>query len=332
MENGVVDFLRDRAEENLDDVLKSSMGGYTKKSVQDYVIQLRKRQQMASKLFNESMKSVLAEKEELKEELERMKARLGQREAQYLTLTESFQEYKQADESANVENIMEMKRLLAQQEDEISALKTEKQLLEQKQAQSEHYIEEMKSEMDQNMQEHRLTMDLLHEEKKKGMNALKQVQELFSQLTITQEELDFLKEQTSEGAISKLKENVSGLQNELKTQQEILEQRREELQEKDRQIQAYIGQNDMKEKQMKMLEEKAEKLQRTIELVTVQNQSMEAYQQELTAKLQEVFQDNLKILHAKSELHLENLRLLKKLDDMSHMLTQEKEEQEGIEA
>ena len=251
MENGVVDFLRDRAEENLDDVLKSSMGGYTKKSVQDYVIQLRKRQQMASKLFNESMKSVLAEKEELKEELERMKAKRGQREAQYLTLTESFQEYKQADESANVENIMEMKRLLAQQEDEISALKTEKQLLEQKQAQSEHYIEEMKSEIDQNMQEHRLTMDLLHEEKKKGMNALKQVQELFSQLTITQEELDFLKEQTSEGAISKLKENVSDLQNELKTQQQILEQRREELQEKDRQIQAYIGQNDAGRKSRK---------------------------------------------------------------------------------
>ena len=81
-----------------------------------------------------------------------------------------------------------------------------------------------------------------------------------------------------------------------------------------------------------MLEEKAEKLQRTIELVTAQNQSMEAYQQELTAKLQEVFRDNLEILHAKAELHLENTRLSKKLDDMSHMLTKEKEESEGIEA
>ena len=148
MENGVVDFLRDRAEENLDDVLKSSMGGYTKKSVQDYVAQLRRQQQMASKRFNEDMKNVLAEKEALKEELKRMKARLSKREAQYRALSESLQEYQQADEAENVENVVDLKRQLAKQEDMLSTLETEKQLLEQKQEQSKQSVEEIKKELE----------------------------------------------------------------------------------------------------------------------------------------------------------------------------------------
>ena len=134
------------------------------------------------------------------------------------------------------------------------------------------------------MQEHRLTKDILHEEKRKSKQTLKQVQELSSQLTIAQEELAFLREQTSEGEISKLKEKVAELQKELKIQQEILEQRREELQTKEQQIQSNIQQSEMKEKQVKMLEEKTEKLQQTIELVTAQNDQMEVYQQELTLK------------------------------------------------
>ena len=316
MENGVVDFLRDRAEENLDDVLKSSMGGYTKKSVQDYITQLRRQQQAAGKRFNEDMKSVLAEKETLKEELKRMKVRLSKKEAQYRALSESLQEYRQADESENVENVVELKRQLAKQADTISTLETEKQLLEQKQEQAEQCLEEVKKELDKSVQEHRLTKDILHEEKRKGMRTLKQVQDLSSQMTIAQNELGFLREQTSEGAVGKLKETIQDLQNELKIQQEILEQRKNELEVKEQQIQSNVQQSEMKEIQVKMLEEKAEKLQQTVELVTVQNQKLEAYQQELLLKLQEVFQNNLEILHEKSELHLENLRLSKKMDDM----------------
>ena len=320
MENGVVDFLRDRAEDNLDDVLKSSMGGYTKKSVQDYVTQLRRQQQMASKRFNEDMKNVLAEKENLKEELKRLKARLNKREAQYRALSESFQEYQQADGTENVENIMDLKKQIAKQENTISTLETEKQLLEQKQEQTEQSMEELKKELEQSVQEHRLTKDILFEEKRKNKDTLNQVQELSSQLTIAQEELGFLREQTSEGEISKLKGKLAELQNELKVQQEMLEQRREELQMKEQQIQSNIQQSEMKEKQVKMLEEKAEKLQQTVDLATTQNQQMEMYQQELTLKLQEEFQKNLDMLHAKSQLHLENLRLSKKLDDMKREL------------
>lgn len=320
MEKEVIDFLRDRAEENLDDVLKSSMGGYTKKSVQDYITQLRRQQQTAGRRFNEDMKNVLAEKEALKEELTRVKARLSSKEAQYLALSESLQEYRQAEEEYSVENVVDLKRQLAKQEDTISTLNSEKQLLEQKQSQAEQYIEELKKELEQQGQEHNLTKELFHEEKRKSKQAIQQVQEMSSQLTIAQDEISFLKEQLSEGEIAKLKENVDKLQKELRVQQELLEQRKKELNMREQQIQSDAKQLDMKDNQVKRMKGKVEKLQQIVDQMTEENQQMEAYQQELTEKLQEEFQKNLEMLYAKSKLQLENLKLSQKLDDRKQEL------------
>ncbi|MGN0267463.1 MAG: hypothetical protein ACI4D7_07290 [Lachnospiraceae bacterium] len=313
MEKEVIDFLRDRAEENLDDVLKSSMGGYTKKSVQDYVSQLRRQQQTAGRRFNEDMKNVLAEKEALKEELTRMKARLSSKEAQYLALSESLQEYRQAEEENSVENLVDLKRQLAKQEDTISTLSAEKQLLIQKQSQAEQNVKELKKELEQKAQEHSLTKELFHEEKKKNKQTIQQMQEVSSRLTIAQDEIAFLKGQLTEGEVAKLKANVGKLQNELKVQQELLEQRKKELNMREQQIQSDAKQLDMKDNQVKRLREKNEKLQQIVDQMTEENQQLEAYQQELTEKLQEEFQKNLDMLHAKSKLQLENLKMSQKL-------------------
>ena len=211
MDNGVVDFLRDRAEENLNDVLKTSMGGYTKKSVQDYVAQLRKQQQAASRRFDEEMKNMLSEKESLAEELKRAKNRLVEREAQYIALSESLREYKQADVENQIENMVELKGQLAKQENIIANLKTEKQVLKKKQDQAEAIADEAKRDFEQLSQEFSLTRELLSDEQKKNLENLKQIQELSSQHTIDQNELDFLRKQTSEGALAQLKEKIETL-------------------------------------------------------------------------------------------------------------------------
>ena len=231
MDNGVVDFLRDRAEENLNDVLKTSMGGYTKKSVQDYVAQLRKQQQAASRRFDEEMKNMLSEKESLAEELKRAKNRLVEREAQYIALSESLREYKQADVENQIENMVELKGQLAKQENIIANLKTEKQVLKKKQDQAEAIADEAKRDFEQLSQEFSLTRELLSDEQKKNLENLKQIQELSSQHTIDQNELDFLRKQTSEGALAQLKEKIETLRTRLEEQQGILEQRGEEIEE-----------------------------------------------------------------------------------------------------
>ena len=313
MDNGVVDFLRDRAEENLNDVLKTSMGGYTKKSVQDYVAQLRKQQQAASRRFDEEMKNMLSEKESLAEELKRAKNRLVEREAQYIALSESLREYKQADVENQIENMVELKGQLAKQENIIANLKTEKQVLKKKQDQAEAIADEAKRDFEQLSQEFSLTRELLSDEQKKNLENLKQIQELSSQHTIDQNELDFLRKQTSEGALAQLKEKIETLRTRLEEQQGILEQRGEEIELKNQQIQSQAHENDMKEKQIVMLKEKTEKLQQTVELITNQNMRLEAYQKELIEQLQKSFQEKLAVLNSKAELRLENQKMLKQL-------------------
>ena len=79
----------------------------------------------------------------------------------------------------------------------------------------------------------------------------------------------------------------------------------------------------MKLSQIHMLEAKNETAKQTIELLTAQNMQLEAYQKELVAKMQQLFQDNLAALHAKSEMCLQNQMLTKQLNEKSSV----KEEQ-----
>lgn len=318
MDQGVVDFLRDKAaEENLDEILKTSMGGYTKKSVQEYVSQLRKQQLAASRRFEDDMKGLLAEKESLKEEIKRLEVNYNKREAQYRTLADRFEEFQKTETYESAENLIELKRRLAGQEDQTAALEAEKLMLEQKLEQLKTQTEEVNDELEQKVQELRLVKDMLREEKGKHTLSLKQLREVTSEHAAAQEELAFLREQISDGAVGKLKKRITALQADVKSQEELLKERLEEIQAKEQQIQANVLQNEMSQKQVKMLEQKMEQVQQTADLVTEQNLQLEAYQKELTEKLQEMFQNNLDMLHKQSLLNLENMRLSRKLDELS---------------
>ena len=77
MSNNVVDILRDKTEEaDLDQILKTQMGGYTKKSVQDYIAQVKRQQQRAAEVFNQDMQAILDVKEQLLAENSKLKNRL----------------------------------------------------------------------------------------------------------------------------------------------------------------------------------------------------------------------------------------------------------------
>ncbi len=322
MENNVVDVLRDRAEENLDDVLKTSMGGYTKKSVQDYVSQMRKQQQVANKRFNASMRQLLSEKEALAEELKQAKARLSQRDAQYQALNNSIESYKQPGETVGVAEMILLKEQVAKLTEENTAyssqntqLESDKQLLALKFAQTQHLLEETKQELEQANQAHLVTREQLAEEQKKLTAALLETQEKGSELTTVQSELNFLKEQNSRGANARLKDKNTELSKSLKDQQDLLAQRKAELAQRDKWLQTTKQELEMAQSQKQVQEEKAAKLQEALNLMTAQNQKLELYQKELAQKLQAVFHDNLAALEEKAALQLEIIRLNEKLEE-----------------
>ncbi|MGN0334302.1 MAG: hypothetical protein ACI4DV_01390 [Lachnospiraceae bacterium] len=308
MNNEVIDFLRDRSEEeDLSSVLKTNMGGYTKKSVQEYIGQLRKQQQAAGKRFNDDLQAMISEKEKVQEELRQVKAKLSEKEAQYRILSESLKEYKKADGGYSTEDYVNLQELLKNEQSKASVLENEKRQIMQKQEQTQQLLSEKEAQLEQSIQEHHLTEEFLFEEKEKVKEALAQVQELTSQMVLAQSELKFLREMTSEGKVGNLKMKIAEQQEKIGMQEKLLEQRREQLSAKEEQLR-------IRENQIQMLEEKAEKLHQSVEAVTVQNQKMEAYQKELGERLQSVFAENLELLNQKSELAYENITLTRKLD------------------
>jgi chromosome segregation ATPase len=83
-----VQLLRSKTEENdLKQVLKTSMGGYTKQSVSDYLAILRKNQQSMAETFYENQQLLYVEKEKLRQDNEMLLAKLNELDAKYLDLS-----------------------------------------------------------------------------------------------------------------------------------------------------------------------------------------------------------------------------------------------------
>jgi len=83
-----VQLLRSKTEENdLKQVLKTSMGGYTKQSVSDYLGIMRKNQQSMAETFYENQQLLYLEKEKLRQDNEKLLAKLNELDTKYLDLS-----------------------------------------------------------------------------------------------------------------------------------------------------------------------------------------------------------------------------------------------------
>lgn len=318
MENELVDFLRERAEEeDLDSVLITSMGKYTKKSVQEYVAQLKKQQQTINKRFNEDLQKILAEKEVLTKEVEYQKSMVVQSETQYRVLAESLEELKSMDGEANAENILKMKKRLAKQEETITILEAQAKAEAQRQEQLKIHLENKELELEQSMQSNKVTSELLQMEKEKLLKALKESKDLSKDLVLAQNELTFLRTLLSEGEMNRMKIQIDSLLTEAKTREDIIAQRKEEVECKQQQVAVLEEQNAM-------LQVANEHLQQTADALMLQNQKLEAYQKELSEKLRQAFEDNLAMLNARTEMQLENVLLSRKLEENQSKLSWEK--------
>ncbi len=83
-----VELLRSKTEESdMKNVLKGTMGGYTKQSVSNYIAFLRKNQQNMAETFYENQQLLYVEKEKLRQDNEKLVARLNELDTKYLDLT-----------------------------------------------------------------------------------------------------------------------------------------------------------------------------------------------------------------------------------------------------
>ena len=308
MSNNVVDILRDKNDEaDLDRVLKSQMGGYTKKSVMDYVAQLKRQQQASAQTFNRDMQALLDEKEQLLAENAKLKTRLTKAVTDYKTLSDNVATVKVGESSLSVDDILKLRnhvRVLEKDKQEaLNQVKQHERTLEQKQ----HLVGEKNRLIEQHKQESEMYQGMLAASRTDAEQLRKDISAQATQIEQLQGEVNFFKAIVSDGNVSKL----NGRIDELTLNMEKLNA---ELAKRVQELQASMDQIAVLKEQQETNRQINDSLRASLEQAVAQNEKMEAVNSMLHEELEQQMQEGLRMLRAQSELKVENAILTRKLD------------------
>lgn len=308
MSDNIVGILREKNDEaDLDRVLKTSMGGYTKKSVQDYLAQLKRQQQITTESFNRDRQALLDEKEKLQEENASLKNRMVKAVADYTALKDSVSAIKADGAEVTVEDLLQLKsqiRVLEKEKDEAnSRVAQSEKLLEQNQM----LMSEKDSVIEQTKQESAMYQGLLVTNQGERDQLKKTVTEQATQIEQLQGEIRFLKEIVSDGNVAELNNRIAQLLGDVEKLNGELRVRGEEQQNFMKQIETLTQQEEMNRKVN-------EQMRASLDQALAQNETMEAANIALSQQLEQCMHENIAMLRAQSDLRVKNAILSRKLD------------------
>lgn len=308
MANNVVDILRDKNEEaDLDLVLKTQMGGYTKKSVQDYVNRLRRQQQLATQSFNRDMQALLDEKDQLINENTTLKNRLTKSVADYKLLSDSISNVKAGEAAVSVEDVIQLRNrvrvLEKDKQDALNRIKQHERSLEQ----NKHVIGEKNRLVEQSKQETTMYQGMLAASKNEADQLRKDVSKQATKIDDLQGEVKFLKAMVSDGNVSKLNGRIDELTLNI-------EKLNEELALRVKEQAAFLSQIETLQKQLESDQQVNEQLRNSLDQSAAQNEKVVAENSLLNKELAKYMQENLNQLRAQSDLRVENAILSRQLE------------------
>ena len=124
-EINIVEMLRTKTEEaDMNSYLKSSFGGYTKKSVLDYLAILRKQQQTMVENFNRDLQTILEEKESIKKSNSALQTKLNKIESEYKNLSDAMLSSRLDDQAISEQDIPALLGMAAALEEELKKSKS----------------------------------------------------------------------------------------------------------------------------------------------------------------------------------------------------------------
>ena len=308
MSNNIVDVLRDKTDEaDLDQILKSQMGGYTKKSVQDYLAQLKRQQQRSTESFNRDMQTLLEEKESLQAENAQLKNRLTKVVTDYKMLTDQVAAVKAGDTHVTMEDVIQLRghvRILEKEKQEaLSKIKQAEKSAEQKQ----HIIGDKNRLIDQLKQESIMYQEMLSHARSEKETLQKTVTEQSTQIDQLQGEVHFLKAIVSDGNVSQLNGRIDELTGDV-------EKLNSELAVRNREAQNYIKQIETLTQQGNVNRTVNDELKGSLDNALMQNEKMEAENTLLHKELERSMKDNLEMMRAQSDLRVQVAVLTRQLD------------------
>ncbi len=224
MSDNVLDRIREKTQEvDLDSILTTSFGGYTKKSVLEYNNIMRQKQQEMSKAFNEEIQKILDEKEKLQRENDSLRNKVAQAESDYQMIRRQLVSVTREDRSAvraeadegeeedllaTLRKVQQENVLLEKDMDEaIERIKDDEQKIA-------HYEEELaaeKKKVQQMRRELGTYQNLLRDERSDGDEKGKVIYAQNAEIDRLNGEIKYLKDAMSDGNVADLNEQIDGL-------------------------------------------------------------------------------------------------------------------------
>ena len=313
--------IRSRIEENaLQDCLKSTMGGYTKKSVQEYTARLRSQQQLVSENFNRELHRVLDEKEQLSQENTRLNEQLDKLAAEHRELTEAVTSYQVEGADITMDDVLRLKSSLEALEREKAGLQSELRKKDLEIGQLQNAVKEQTDAVERAKRETRTCQELLNSEKQECTAQRRQVSELSAKLEEQRTQLHYLNGIVSEGNVAELNASIESLTKNSALQEQLLGKKSEQLAALQTQNQTLSG-------QLGGLRKSADQLSQSVESLMLQNEKLAASNQALHEQLSQAQEQSVSLLSEKAQLNVEKLLSDRKLEAALRKLS---DQQAGI--
>jgi hypothetical protein len=300
-EENLVDTLRQRTEnEEIKQYLKSTLGGYTKKSVMEYLALLQKQQQTISATFNRNMQLLLDEKEGLKKENEKVLSEIAYKEYTFKCQAETL-------ENRHLEQIETLQA-------ENSAMQQKSQDLENNISQMMRDLSESEEDLVKLKRETQHQAELLASEKQESDRQRELVSQYAGYTEELQKEIDYLKDFASEDKVAKLNEEIGVMIANCSLMETMVSQLKEQLAIKDSEIDVFTEENET-------LRLSIDNISRTLENLAVQNEKLVYANKELAKALEDENKKAIRLLHEKSDETVEKLVLRRKLEGLNNKLS-----------
>ncbi len=314
-DTNLVGMLRQRTvEEDLKLNLKATMGGYTKKSVAEYMNQLREQQLKYAETFNRNMQTILEEKEALKNENEQLLLKITRAEADYQALAESLKVNELESQDAPGQDMLTLRNNLSAVEAENRELKNAERQLQARAERLEQDLSESRTQTEKAKQETRSLSELLALEKKETVKQRELVALYAGIIEELQEEAKRYKQVLSEGEMAKLRVKISELMANAALKEEIIDRYKSEVQQKSDELSMLIEETGT-------LRQSLEQLKSAVLSLTVQNEKLMSANAALAGTLESENKKIIRLLTEKSEETVEKLIAVRQLDELNMQLS-----------
>ena len=305
----VVELLREKTgETDLKQCLKSTLGGFSKRSVMNYLTLLRAQQQATAETFDQNIKSLLAEKEKLKSENEELRAKHLKLDTEYKNLSESILQHDFENGGYKPQDIANFKGTIEALENEAGKLNKKIAELAGANEELKETIRGSEAEQKQSWREAEAQKALYLTEKNESKKLRDKILELLAVIEVQQSEIKRIKNDVSEKRIMELTANVNELMAEINAQTEIIESCNENIFSKEQEITILTEQNES-------LRRNISSISSALENTTEQNEKLLFINKSLSDSLKEEYRKAIETINVKSDVVIDKLNVMRKLDE-----------------